>query len=152
MKCSLNAITNQREANLKILLHAPKSLSLGSLTWLITRATFSSSYGEMLTLPHYETIDGKFGKYENAVFPRMKNLRTKKTNNGRNFDWPTQQLSINQKRERQTFRKRFVSRCFFVSPWPWPRETSGHGETKKQRDTNRNVIYKGKRKLSLISG
>ena len=72
----------------------------------------------MLTLPHYETIDGKLGKYENAVFPRMKNLRTKKTNNGRNFDWPIQQLSINQKRERQTFRKRFASRCFFVSPRP----------------------------------
>ena len=49
MKCSLNAITNQREANLKILLHAPKSLSLGSLTVLITRATFWNSRDEMLT-------------------------------------------------------------------------------------------------------
>ena len=46
---SLNAITNQREANLKILLHAPKSLSLGSLTVLITRATFWNSHDEMLT-------------------------------------------------------------------------------------------------------
>ena len=30
---------------------------------LITRATFPSSYGKMLTLPHYEIIDGQFGKY-----------------------------------------------------------------------------------------
>jgi len=62
----------------------------------------------------------------------MKNLCTKITNNGRNFDWPIKQLSINQKREGQTFRKRFVSGCFFVSPCP--PECYVQGETKIEPD------------------
>ena len=48
----------------------------------------------------------------------MKNLHTKKTSNGSNFGWLIQQMSINQKSERQTFRRRFVSGSVFVSPCP----------------------------------
>ena len=48
----------------------------------------------------------------------MKNLHTKKTSNGSNFGWLIQQMSINQKSGRQTFRKRFVSGSVFVSPCP----------------------------------
>ena len=35
-----------------------------------------------------------------------------------NFGWLIQQASINQKSERQTFRRRFVSGSLFVSPCP----------------------------------
>ena len=53
---------------------------------------------------------------KSAVFPRMKNLHTKKTSNRSNFGWLIQQTSINQKSGRQTFRRRFVSGSLFVSP------------------------------------
>ena len=68
MKCSINPISNQRKVHLKNTLTCLKSSFLGTyrqisflgtVTVLITRATLSSSYGEMLTLPHYETIDGQ---------------------------------------------------------------------------------------------
>ena len=48
----------------------------------------------------------------------MKNLHTKKTSNGSNFGWLIQQMSVNQKSGRQTFRRRFVSRFVFVTPCP----------------------------------
>ena len=46
----------------------------------------------------------------------MKNLHTGKKRNGSNFGWLIQQMSINQKSGRQTFRRRFVSGSLFVSP------------------------------------
>ena len=48
----------------------------------------------------------------------MKNLHTKKTSNGSSFGWLIRQMSINQKRGRKTFRRRFVSGSIFVSPCP----------------------------------
>ena len=55
---------------------------------------------------------------ESAFLPRMKNSHTKKTSTGSNFDWLIRQMSINQKSGRKTFRIRFVSGSFFVSPCP----------------------------------
>ena len=69
-----------------------------------------------------------------CIFPRMENLRTRKTSNGSNFGWLIRQMSINQKSGRETFRRRFVSGSVFVSPCP------------------PECYYKAKRKLSLISG
>ena len=54
--------------------------------------------------------------FESAVFPRMKNWHTKKTRNGSKFGWLIQQMSINQNSGPQTFHRRFVSGCLFVSP------------------------------------
>ena len=48
----------------------------------------------------------------------MKNLHTRKTSNASNFGWLIQQMSINQKRGRETFSRRFVSGSVFVSPYP----------------------------------
>ena len=55
---------------------------------------------------------------ESAFSPRMENLHSKKTRNESNFGWLIRQMSINQKIGRQTFRRRFVSGPFFVSPSP----------------------------------
>ena len=64
----------------------------------------------------------------------MNNLHTKKTSNGCNFGWLIQQMSINQKSGRQTFRKGLYQALFsFRLACP-------------------NVIYKAKWKLRLISG
>ena len=48
----------------------------------------------------------------------MKSLHTKETSNGSNLGWLIRQMSINQKSGRKTFRRRFVSGSFFVSPCP----------------------------------
>ena len=57
-----------------------------------------------------------FQDSESAFFPRMKNLQTKKTSNRSSFGLQIRQMSINQKRGRKTFRRRFVSGSIFVSP------------------------------------
>ena len=62
----------------------------------------------------------------------MENLHTKKTRNGSNFGWLIRQMSITQKRRRQTFRRRFVSGSLFVSPCP--AECSLQSETKIEPD------------------
>ena len=59
-----------------------------------------------------------FQDNESAFFPSMKNLQTRKTSNGSSFGWLIQQMSINQKSGRKTFRRRFVSGSLFVSPCP----------------------------------
>lgn len=59
----LTLLRPKRRPSCKIHSHASESPFLDSLTVLITRTAFSSSFGEILTLPHYETIDGQFGKY-----------------------------------------------------------------------------------------
>ena len=69
---------------------------------------------------------------ESAVFPRLKNLHTEKTSNGSNFGWLIQQMSINQRSGRQTFRRRFVSGSLFVSQCP--PECSLQSETKFEPD------------------
>ena len=91
-------------------------------------------YCATITEPGLPVIKAAFSVSQSAFFPRMKNLRTRKTSNGSNFDWLIRQLSINQKSGRQTFRRRFVSGSVFVSPC--------HPE----------CCYKAKRKLSLTSG
>ena len=67
-----------------------------------------------------------------CIFPRVKNLHTRKTSNGSNFGWLIRQMSINQKSGRQTFRKRFVSGSLFVSPCP--PECNFQSETKIEPD------------------
>ena len=62
----------------------------------------------------------------------MRNLHTRKTSNGSNFGWLIQQMSVNQKSGRQTFRARFVSGPLFVSPCP--PECSFQSETKIEPD------------------
>ena len=91
-------------------------------------------YCATITEPGLPVIKAAFSVSQSAFFPRMKNLRTRKTRNGSNFDWLIRQMSINQKSGRQTFRRRFVSGSVFVSPC--------HPE----------CCYKAKRKLSLTSG
>ena len=65
----------------------------------------------------------------------MKNLQTKKRSNGGNFAWLIQQMSINQK---SGGGRRFVE--------------GSYQALLSFRLARRNVIYKAKRKLSLISG
>ena len=65
----------------------------------------------------------------------MENLHTKKTSNGSNFDWLIQQMSINQKK---VGGRRFVEGLYQA--------------LFSFRLAGGNVIYKAKRKLSLISG
>ena len=62
----------------------------------------------------------------------MKNLHTRKTSNGSNFGRLIQQMSINQKSGRQSFRRRFVSGSLFVSPCP--PECNFQSETKIEPD------------------
>ena len=78
-----------------------------------------------------------FLSQRSAVFPRTKNLHTTETSKGSDFGWLIKQMSINQKKW-QTFRRRLVSGCVFVSPCP--------------PECYSLVIYKAKQKLSLISG
>ena len=59
-----------------------------------------------------------FQDNESAFFPSMKNLQTRKTSNGSSFGWLIQQMSINQKSGRKTFRRRFVSGSILDSPCP----------------------------------
>ena len=47
----------------------------------------------------------------------MKNLHTKKTSTGGNFDWLIRQMSINQKSGQKMFHRRFVSGSLFISPY-----------------------------------
>ena len=65
----------------------------------------------------------------------MKNLRTKKASNRSNFGWLIQQMWINKKKMGG---RRFVEGL--------------HQALFSFRLARRNVIYKAKRKLSLISG
>ena len=64
----------------------------------------------------------------------LKHLNTKKSSNGSNFGWPIQEISINQK----VGGRRFVE-GLYQALLPF-------------RLAHRNVSYKAKRKLSLISG
>ena len=71
---------------------------------------------------------------ECAFFPRMENLHTKKTSNGSNFGWLIRQMSINQKVGGRRFVEGLYQALFSFGL------------------ARRNVIYKAKRKLNLISG
>ena len=83
---------------------------------------------------------------ESAVFPRMKNLHTKKRS-GSNFGWLVQQMQINQKRGRQTFRRSFVSGSLFVSPCP--PEYYLQSETKTEPDLRLHNFHKKRKEVCI---
>ena len=84
---------------------------------------------------------------ESTVFPRMKNLHTKKASNGSNFGWLIQLMSINQKSVRHTFCRRFVSGSLFFSPCPPERYLQS--ETKTERNLTLHNFHKKKKEVCI---